>query len=321
MIGADIHLLQNGGSEEYGALFRAVSSTLSTAIDKHLLASVTDPDGMIVAVSPAFCELSGYASSELIGRNHNLLRHPGIEDDRYARLWSSLLADGCWRGELKNRTKSGDFYWVMTEINAVKDDDGSTIGYIAVHQDITAFKAQEMLSITDPLTRAYNRRYYEQILPKELARARRDRAQLAFMMVDADHFKRYNDTYGHQAGDGVIRAIVDGMRAVLRRPSDSVFRLGGEEFAALYRVKSDTTALQLAEKIRQVVYDDAIEHSGNAPDNRVTVSIGLTVISPEQKLDMDDIYKYSDIALYHAKAQGRNRVAIHREEAAEIDLF
>ena len=317
-----MHLLQYGAiRDEYEALFNAVSSTLSTAIDKHLLASVTDPDGVIVAVSQAFCDLSGYRASELIGHDYHLLRHPSMADDVYARLWSSITTSGYWRGELKNRTKGGDFYWVMTEINAVKDDDGNTIGYIAVHQDITDFKQQEKLSITDPLTRAYNRRYYEQIMPKELARARRDRMQLAFMMVDADHFKRYNDTYGHQAGDGVIKVIVDGMRAVFRRPSDSVFRLGGEEFAALYRVNDDTTAFRLAERVRQVVYDGAIEHSGNAPDYRVTVSIGLIVIPPDRQLDVGDIYKYSDIALYNAKEQGRNRVTLHREDETDIELF
>ena len=304
------------------ALTSAIKTRLSHSIDKYVIVSAADRDGVIVAVSQALCDISGYRSDELIGRPHRIMRHPDMPDEVFVDLWQTIQSGKRWSGELKNRSKDGGFYWVQTEIDPLFDpDDGSTIGYIAVRHDITGQKAMEMLSITDPMTGAFNRRYFDIILPRELARARREGQWLSFLMVDADNFKKYNDTYGHHAGDDVIKAIVDMLSAEFRRPGDYLFRLGGEEFAVLFPVIHEQDALPLADKARQTMFDRNIEHSGNPPYFRLTLSMGLITLNPEQMYDADDIYKYSDIALYNAKEKGRNRVELHGEAEAEIDLF
>ncbi|MDQ6951856.1 MAG: sensor domain-containing diguanylate cyclase [Mariprofundales bacterium] len=303
------------------ALAEAINGRLSQSIDSYVIVSATDSSGIIVAVSQAFCDICGYCSDELIGQSHSLLRHPDTPDELFVNLWQTIQSGKHWSGELKNQTKDGGFFWGQTGIDPVLDWDGATIGYIAVRHDITSQKAMERLSITDPMTGAFNRRYFDLILPKELARAQREKQWLSFLMVDADNFKKYNDTYGHHAGDGVIKAIVDVLHAGFRRPSDFVFRLGGEEFAVLFPVVGEMDAFILADKARQAMFDQNIEHSGNPPYHRLTLSMGVITLDPEQRHDVDDVYKYSDIALYNAKENGRNRVEQHGDAEVEIDLF
>jgi len=305
-----------------GFLNEAMEKIAPPAISKHILISSSDMHGTIIGVSQGFCELSGFQSSELIGHSFDMLSHPQMPQAQLNALWETIKTGNTWIGRIINRTKNGGFFWVEAEIFPLLDHKGTISGYIAIYQDITELKSLENLSVTDPMTNAYNRRYFEQVVPIELARARRDKNLLCFLMADADHFKRYNDTYGHFAGDNVIKAAVDTLHETFQRPSDFIFRLGGEEFAALYSVKTRENALELANEARQKLYDRNIEHTGNQPSNRVTVSIGLIVIEPDDaESDIDSIYKYSDIALYRAKEGGRNRVALHGDVEAKIDLF
>ncbi|MDX8408763.1 MAG: sensor domain-containing diguanylate cyclase [Mariprofundales bacterium] len=299
----------------------AIKERLAHSIDNYVIVSATDSDGVIVDVSQAFCDISGYRSDELIGKPHSILRHPDMADAFFADLWQTVSSGGRWSGEIKNRSSNGGFFWVQTDIDPVQDRDGGIVGYIAIRHDITGQKAMEILSITDPMTGAFNRRYFDIILPKELARARREKQWLSFLMVDADNFKKYNDSYGHLAGDDVIKAIVEVLHEGFRRPTDFVFRLGGEEFAVLFPVIHEQDALPLADKARQMMFDRNIEHSGNPPYHRLTLSMGVITLDPEQSHDVDDIYKYSDIALYNAKERGRNRVELHGEAETEIELF
>lgn len=106
-------------------------------------------------------------------------------------LWCTIKKGKTWVGEILNRTKEDDFFWVMADISPVMDHNKVVIGYIAVYQDITGLKALETLSITDPMTHAYNRRYFEQVMTVELGRAKREQVVLCFLMADADHFKQY----------------------------------------------------------------------------------------------------------------------------------
>ncbi|MDX8414393.1 MAG: diguanylate cyclase [Mariprofundales bacterium] len=302
-------------------LANAIDKNTSNAIDKYILISASDLKGNIVGVSRAFCTLSGFQSHELTSKSYKILRHSQMPQALFEELWKTIKAGKIWVGEIINRTKDKGFFWVTAEITPVFDTNHSAIGYIAFYQNITELKALENLSITDPMTNAYNRRYFEKIIPVELARAKREKTLLCFLMADADHFKRYNDTYGHFAGDNVIKTIVDALHETFQRPGDLIFRLGGEEFAALYAVNKNKDALKLAHQARQNVYDRDIEHTSNSPANRITISIGVIVIEPDEENDMDSIYKYSDIALYRAKKSGRNRVELHGDAEAEIDLF
>ena len=176
-------------------------------IDRYVITSSTDVNGMITSVSQAFCDISGYTQEELIGHNHNIVRHPEMTADIYRELWETITTGKAWTGEIKNRKKNGDFYWVLIHIEPKWNELKQIIGYVAVRQDITDKKRIETLMMTDELTGTYNRRFFNQRFPLELRRAKRAHQWLCFLMVDADNFKKYNDTYGHQAGDDVLKEI------------------------------------------------------------------------------------------------------------------
>lgn len=287
-------------------------------LDKYVITSSTDLTGRITGVSQAFCDISGYCREELLGKNHNVVRHSDMPKSLYEELWSTIRSGQVWHGEVKNLKKNGEHYWVKVHIELSLNDLGEIKGYVAIREDITDKKYIEEVSITDELTQCYNRRFYNQILSKEIALAKRDSQWLVFLMLDADHFKKYNDTYGHQEGDQVLIAIANVLKSSFRRAGDYVFRLGGEEFAVLYRVKEKEQGLMMAESTIQAMLEKNIAHSGNIPYYKVTLSAGLVLLDPAIDYIEDEIYKYADVALYQAKNNGRHRVVLHDNE---VELF
>ena len=173
-----------------------------------------------------------------------------------------------------------------------------------------ANKELKNFSITDPLTSVFNRRYFEEIFPKEIARAKRDRKSLTFMMLDIDFFKQYNDTYGHQKGDEALKSVAKTIKNTLKRPSDYVFRLGGEEFGMLLSGVNEKNSLMLAEKIIKSIKELKIEHKKNQACSFVTVSIGLCVVLTDKPISKEDMMAKADENLYKAKNSGRNRAII-----------
>ncbi len=285
-------------------------------VDENVITSSTDADGNITAISNAFCRVSGYKRHELLGRNHRLLRHPDTPAAVYDNLWKTISGDGIWQGVVKNRARDGHAYWVEIAITPTFDDSGAITGYTAIHQDITDKKKIEEISVTDELTGLNNRRRFNQLLPQELNRARRDGRTLALLMLDVDFFKKYNDTYGHQEGDTVLHRVGEVLKGELKRSGDFAFRLGGEEFGAILTVRQPEEAAGVAERLRNAVAELAIPHSGNSAAGVVTISCGLTLTSGEDLRDMapDTLYRQADAALYQAKEGGRNRVARYRRE-------
>lgn len=148
------------------------------------------------------------------------------------------------------------------------------IGYYAIRHDITNKKFIENLSITDPLTKLYNRRYFDDIFYKELNRAKRDKTIFCLLSLDVDYFKFYNDTYGHQEGDIVLQIISKILMLNLKRPSDFSFRMGGEEFSAIFTVSEDRKIYEFSEYIRKSIEDTKIEHKKNSVFQFITVSVG-----------------------------------------------
>ena len=155
------------------------------------------------------------------------------------------------------------------------------------------------LSITDGLTGLYNRTYLPELLAKEQARSRRHKHPFSILMVDIDHFKRFNDAHGHQAGDDLLRSVAGLLRDFIRR-CDVAVRYGGEEFLILLTETDSKGAVCFAEKLRS-----AIE---GMPRKTVTVSIGAASF-PEHGDDMESIIREADAALYRCKRKGRNQVA------------
>jgi len=279
-------------------------------VDENVITSSTDINGKITYVSDAFCRISGYSREELLGKTHNLISHPDTPNSLYKILWETLIAGVKWNGIFKNKAKDGSVYWVDTSITSTLNEMNEITGFLSIDHDITDKKKIELLSITDALTGLYNRRHFNTLFSQELRRTKRDGKNLVFIMFDVDHFKQYNDIYGHQKGDEVLAMIGENLNKIQRRPSDFSFRLGGEEFGILAENMNENDAEQFANKYRKQLEDLRVEHKGNSAGAYVTVSMGVIVITPTDQSNEDEVFKKVDDALYQAKNSGRNNVVI-----------
>ena len=181
------------------------------------------------------------------------------------------------------------------------------ISYYFYCQQINIYQELERLSITDPLTSISNRRLLEPTFIRELQRARRDHNGLAFGILDIDQFKQYNDVFGHQAGDEVLKQIAGTFKTTLRRGSDYYFRYGGEEFCFFVNAKNDVEVKTVVNKIQAEIKELALDHPKNIPFRTVTASIGVAFLPNINDESLDFIMQEADKMLYLAKSKGRNR--------------
>lgn len=293
--------------EELAASQRLLSAAIEQSSSSIM---VTDTEGRITFVNGAFSRTTGYSAAEALGRNPRFLKSGETPPEVHRDLWATLVAGRAWRGELRNRKKSGEAYWEEASVSPVVDRQGRTSHYLAVKDDITLRKEAEAevarLASTDPLTGVANRRRFLEQLDLELDRGRRFGDPATLLMLDVDHFKRVNDTHGHAAGDAVLRHLTELSRRSLRR-IDLLGRLGGEEFAVLLPGTAREGAALLAERLRRQVAETPA-HDGKGTI-RVTVSIGLTEFGPDDAAP-DTVLARADAALYRAKQAGRNRVEV-----------
>ncbi|MGB5791547.1 cache domain-containing protein, partial [Poseidonibacter sp.] len=232
-------------------------------VNENVIISTTDKRGIITSVSEAFCEISGYTKEELIGKSHNIVRQKDTPKELYKQMWSCIQNGKSWVGEIKNKNKNGEEYWVEAIIQPIFNKQ-DIIGYTAIRHDITDKKKVEYLSITDELTNLYNRRFFNQKIEEEINRAKREDDYLSFIMLDIDYFKKYNDTYGHQAGDYALTKVAKELALHNHRASDFVFRLGGEEFGILFLYKDKESSLEFANFLRTCIEKLEIEHKQNS---------------------------------------------------------
>ncbi|MCW9026885.1 MAG: diguanylate cyclase, partial [Thiovulaceae bacterium] len=269
-------------------------------IDKNVISSTTDLHGKITKVSQAFCDISGYSKDELLGKNHNILRHKDMPSTIYKELWKIIRAGNVWEGEIKNMRKDGSAYWVDVTISPIKNEQGETVGYTSIRHDITDKKHIEELSVTDRLTQLYNRLKLDEIFSMKLASARRYNSTFSVIMMDIDYFKSVNDTWGHQAGDDILKEFATIIKNNIRE-TDVVGRWGGEEFLILSSQSSLESAIELSEKLRDLVSLFKFSYAGHK-----TASFGVS--SYHAGDDEKTMVKRADDALYRAKENGRNRV-------------
>ena len=277
-------------------------------IDKNIITSSTDLKGKITFVSDAFCRTTGYTKDELIGKNHNIVSDKNTAKKIYEDLWTTISNNRTWKGELKNRRKNGTFYWVEQTISSIYNEHNEKIGYTAINQNITNRKRLEELSITDGLTNIYNRRYFNEVFPKMLNIAKRNNEFICFLIMDIDFFKQYNDTYGHQMGDKSLINLANAIKNMCKRADDYCFRLGGEEFGIIYKVKDEKQSVVFANSVRKRIEELLIEHKTSKVSKYLTVSIGVVCQSGKNIATDVEIYKQGDDLLYEAKKNGRNRV-------------
>ena len=252
---------------------------------------------------------------------------------------SSRLLEEHWQGdteyyifETRMKHKDGHWVWVYDTGQTVEwQEDGKPKRMIGTHLDITeqkniqkALAEQQLLlekqtadlkvsnaklkelSETDALTDIPNRMAYKERLIKETQSTKRTNSPLSFLIIDIDHFKEYNDGYGHDDGDMALKKVATSIRDSLPRDTDFVARIGGEEFVVLLPHTTSEGAMQVAEMIRKNIAAFNIEHSFSKAENILTVSIGITSLSGRD-IKIDEIFKQADTALYKAKDNGRNQ--------------
>ncbi len=277
-------------------------------IDENILSSSTDLDGNITFISNAFSKMTGYSEDELLGNTHRILKHPDTPQSIYKQLWETITNDQLYSSDMQGVKKDGSSYWTNVNISPIYDQYDNKIGYTAIRHDISDRKLIEEISVRDPLTNIYNRRYFNEIVPKVLNSSKRENELLNFLMIDIDHFKLYNDTYGHQKGDEVLVEVASAIKNSLNRADDYCFRLGGEEFGVFFKSETKEKSYKFAEKIRRSIEELKIEHSKSITSEFVTISLGLIYKNAKEIKDLQELYKQADELLYKAKKQGRNTV-------------
>lgn len=270
-------------------------------IDKYVVTATTNSSGVITSVSTAFSKVSGYTKDELIGQKMDIISNKEDQNKLFKELWNTILQGEQWHGEINNKTKEGKSYWLEQTIIPIKDEEQEITSFMAVGNDITAKKELEVLSVTDKLTNISNRRQIDETLHLETEKSSRYDNPLSIILIDIDHFKRVNDTYGHQIGDEVLKSVAKIMKNNIRK-IDFIGRFGGEEFMIICPETGKDGAMSLAEDIRRKVE----EHTFDTV-NRVTISLGVTTYDKERD-DASSLFKKCDAALYLAKDAGRNRV-------------
>ncbi|MDP2794944.1 MAG: diguanylate cyclase [Sulfurisoma sp.] len=279
----------------------------SQAIDANSDAvTITNERGVIEYVNPAFVAMTGYTAREAIGNTPRVLKS-GRQDDRfYRRMWATIMAGAPWRGELVNRRKDGSFYHDLVTISPVKDGEGRVARFIAIHHDITQRKYMEeelaQLAHFDRLTGLPNRVLFFDRVERAINEARREQSGFTVLYLDIDGFKAVNDRHGHEAGDALLREVA-GRIAGCVRDSDTVGRIGGDEFAVLLRtVNRPEGAAAVAQKIIEALAPP-VEFSGHAC--RVGASVGIA-LHPDDGVNVEALLRNADIAMYEAKRRGKN---------------
>lgn len=283
----------------------------ATAFESQAGMLVTDSNNVILRVNQAFTQITGYSADEAVGKQPSMLRSGCYDADFYVAIWECVNRIGAWDGEICNRRKNGEIYPEYRTITAVKDQEGKVINYVSTFSDITSNKAAaeeiERLAFYDPLTGLPNRRLLRDRLKSALASSHRNDRTGALLFIDMDNFKTLNDTLGHDMGDLLLQQVAQRLESCVREGC-TISRPGGDEFVVILE--------DLSEKILEAATETEVVGNTilailNQPyqlsrhEYHSSPSIGATLFSGHRQ-SIDELLKQADIAMYQAKASGRN---------------
>ncbi len=279
---------------------------------------IADAHNRILAVNREFTRLTGYSQEEAIGQNPRFLSSGDTPQSVYREMWAALTEKDFWQGELWDRRKSGEPYPKRLSISVVRDAEGTIVNYIGSFEDITERKSAEdkirHLAHHDALTGLPNRFSLHERMEQSIAFARRLDQRIAVMLIDLDHFKTINDTLGHHVGDQLLIQVAERLKQTVR-DSDIVARLGGDEFVVLVSgIEPDADAAQIIGQIAAHIVDwIAAPYTVAGKELRTAPSVGICFY-PDDATEIGDLIKNADIAMYHAKANGRGNYQFYTEK-------
>ncbi|MFZ5775143.1 MAG: EAL domain-containing protein [Thermodesulfobacteriota bacterium] len=267
--------------------------------------TITDAKGVIQSVNQAFTHITGYSPEEAVGQRPSILKSDRHDAAFYKTMWETLLAKGRWEGEIWNRKKNGEVYPEWLTITAITDDFGQLTHHVAVFHDMSEIRGiEEQLhfqSNHDALTSLPNRTLLLDRLGVAIGHAHPQTKLVAVLAIDLDNFKHINDSLGHTVGDVLLQQVATRLKSCVSADS-TVARLGGDDFAILLDPTTESEAVRVAQNIIAAFsspFNLAIY------ETVVTVSIGISCF-PNDGADADSLLKNAELAMYRAKAQGKN---------------
>lgn len=291
------------------AVLRLRERALHAASNGIVITAIDGRDCPIEYVNPAFERITGYSAEEVIGRDSRFMAAPGMDGAERQQIQAAISACEPVNVVFRNLRKNGELFWNDLSITPVRDEHGATTHFIGVMTDVTAAKQRtaylEHEVNHDPLTGLANRNLLWDRLEQALHMAQRQKTLIGILLIDLNNFKTINDTHGHEAGDMVLKVVARRLQAAVR-DSDTVARLSGDEFVlVLVNQPSLRFTLRMIERLRQGLTQPV---SFMHKEIEVGASLGVAVY-PNDGLTAADLVRSADVAMYHAKATGRN--AIH----------
>lgn len=283
-------------------------SKLASLIFKASTASivVTDEHNNIIAINPAFTNITGYELHEVAGKNPRILQSRRQNRIFYQDMWKTLLRDDCWEGEWWSRNKDGNEFAEHVVLNIVRNPDGSIYRFVKISSDVTEQKKlQEHIwrqAHYDLITRLPNRQLFLAQLENELLLCHERNLRLALYFIDLDGFKNVNDEHGHDAGDQLLFQVGQRISGCIRG-SDTVARLGGDEFTVMLSgLYDDERVTPVGQQILHVL---AQPFSLAKATVTISASIGAAIF-PDDAGELKTLLKLADQAMYSAKNAGKN---------------
>jgi diguanylate cyclase (GGDEF)-like protein/PAS domain S-box-containing protein len=270
---------------------------------------VTDAGGRFVEVNPAFLRMTGYAANEVLGKAVSMIKSGRHAPEFYEEMWQTLSRENRWQGEVWNRRKNGELFFVWMSIARIAGG-AQPVRYVATLTDITLRKELEEAlrhrAYHDPLTDLPNRALFADRLRVALLQAQRHGRAFALCFIDLDYFKPVNDEFGHAAGDELLVDTAKRLRVCVRA-ADTVARVGGDEFAAI--LTEVPSREEVEEVAARIVAELARPFELKVGTVRISCSIGIALF-PEHGSDVEALQRHADAALYEVKAASRNAYRI-----------
>lgn len=274
---------------------------------------ITDADNIIIRINASMERMSGFVKEELLGSNPRIMKSDRHDAEFYQDMWKQITEHGSWEGEIWDKKKNGEIYPKWMSIITIRNADQEITNYIGISSDISKMKEAEndiqLLAYYDALTGIPNRTLFYDRLRTALLRSKRDDSSVAVFFMDLDRFKYINDSLGHDAGDQLLIEVSKRIKSIIRE-SDTLCRLGGDEFTLIIEGCKVEEAVDMAERIGAVIKEPfAIQ------ERQVTVGISIGIaLAPFDDLTVEGIIRKADSAMYHAKETGRGRFAFSSED-------